>query len=162
LIAATVVLALGGYVAADTFNDYVNVVRPGDLTAERYFETHAPRGALLVFLGNVHYLPIKSSARYPEFNFHAYELIKGKSLLINTQEFARFINGVGIAPVLKHVSLNNFYVLSFAQGSAVGTADGLWSPNLYRAFTRELVTSPAFEIVYRTDTATLYKYVGGG
>jgi hypothetical protein len=162
MVAAVVVISLLGYIAADTFNDYVNVVRPGDLSAERYFEDHAPANAVLVLLGNVHYLPVKSTARYPIFNYHAYELHGQENLSRNVQAFSYFITSGSRTPGLKHLPLDKLYVLSFEQGAGVGVADGLWSRSLYDGFTDVLRSSAEFEVVYETNGATLFKYVGLG
>jgi hypothetical protein len=156
--ASVFVLALVGYVSADTFNDYINVVRPGDLSAEQVFERTAPSGSLLILVTNVHYEPIRSTSRYPTLYYRSYEL-DGKGTATTNGEafnyFFRQLTGTSSGQRPQHV-----YVLLFGEAEAIGTADGLWSPTLYTEFRSYLQTSSFFSVVYQSGNAVLLKYKG--
>ncbi len=159
LIAASVfLLALVGYVAADTFNDYINLVRPADLAAEQVFERTAPSGSLLILMTNVHYEPIKSTSRYPVLYYRSYEIVGKDNLSTNRREFNHFFHQL-IGEVSEQRA-RNVYVLFFGQAEAIGTADGLWSPTIYKEFRSSLQASSSFRVIYQSGNAVLLRYEG--
>lgn len=138
--------------------DYIRVIRPGDLTALRAFETTAPPKSRLFILG-YNYAPVKSTAEYNDglVKEHGYpDLVNPPGEPFSaTKSYGAFLNML----VGTHLSnkRHETYFLSAEESMAGMVELHLGTVGEYRAFVGEVERSPNWSVVARNQTAELFK-----
>jgi hypothetical protein len=157
---AAFVVLLVSSVVANFDLDYINVVRPGDLSAAQTFERTAAPGATLFVLGSG-YVPVRSTAQYANFKYFDYTGEGSQVFPSSTataqegyQTFMVYLDSIREAlQNRKH----EYYVLAGKQPSTDEIELGLTTPTRYQELTNAFLTSNRWTLVVHTSTAYLFK-----
>ena len=157
VIAIPAILAC--YLFATLGLEYIRVVRTGDLTAIRKFETTAPGGSDLYILGQT-YAPIRSTARYPLFYYHYYPEIvtpgNDGAHFSPVKSYGEFLSS-RVPQTTRALEKANIYVLSAQQPSAAMVELNLATLDEYQQLTSVFARSSSWQLVIKTDTASLFR-----
>jgi hypothetical protein len=150
-------ILLAANVLGTTVLDWVNIVRPGELEAERYFETHAPRGSVIAYLGSG-YAPEKSTANYPAFTYVSYPYVSADGT-----------TGAGVSSSTLVIFMTDWYISTYnrptsdyymmiGQGlEASGQYSQLYTSAQYNDFVSAIGKSPYWSVVYQHSGTALFR-----
>jgi len=149
MLGVTAVLALT-YVGADLGLSAIQVVTPGQVTAERLFES-APPGSVLVQFGPGSG-PIQLTERYPLYHFDSFRDFSS----VTPEEFVH-----EVVPYLAETARRNgqIYLVGSRAGSAYSSLDDGTSSATYERYVAAVAGSRNIRTVFRGDGVTLMKYV---
>ncbi len=149
-------ILLAANIVGSAILDWVNVVRPNDLAAERYFEAHAPNGSVLVSLGSG-YAPTKSTRRYPSFSYLMAPGVQSALLPNGTIDTAQADSLAISLAISSKRPASKYFVLAGEQIEASGEYQRVYSGSEYRAFVSAMKHSQYWVIVYNTPTSVLFQ-----
>ena len=144
----------GAYIFGNMAFDYVNVVRPTDLSVLQEFERIAPPHSTLIVVGSG-YLPIGSDTRVFPYSTVSFDLptVAGNGASGAHHAAQKLTGAVG-----ESRAGNNVYAYTYQAADAVWIDGGLYSGKGYQEFVSALDASKHWQVVRRTSTATLYKF----
>lgn len=153
---AVVLFMLLCYVEANYGLAYMKVVRPSDLAAVRYFETHAAAGAKLYTLGS--YTPVRLTARYWLFRYFIYYTFPASNATDRqvASSVALFTANVA-GSTTRGEYRAGVYALAADQPAASSAELGLVTSSIYRSFVRAMRSSQYWKVVDVTPTAMLFR-----
>lgn len=159
-----VFILLGTYLVADMGLDFVYAMRTGDVAAETKFELTAPIGSYLVVIGLPPSAPFDLTGRYNEVNETDTPDVVGDNLkkpLDAAASYAQFM--VRFPTFIRTASSRvpgkhaEYYVLTAQQPAAYLAAYNYATLKQYAAFEKQFAESPAWQLVYQTSTAQLFR-----
>jgi len=143
---AALLLALASlYMVGDHGLDQMNEVRPGDLNAVSYLESHAPARSQVLAVAS--YLPLDGYPRQIP--------VTGLSLATITSPGTA---GVYVRTLSRTVAPRTpTFLLITQQGEVSGEMQGYFSYPQLAWLTGALQRSPAWAVVFRSPTSTVYR-----
>ncbi len=131
------------FVLGDTVLDSFNAIRPGEVKAERVFETRAPAGSVIIGVG--HGTFARLTYRYPQFTFLSMLLPRG-------------LPASEVVTILDSVPSKNghLYVETSDAGLYYSELQGLENGTVYTQITADLERSRNWRMVVGSTSAQLF------
>ena len=151
MLAATAVLAVT-YLCADLGLADIQVISPGQVVAERMFETAAPQGSELVQFG-VGSGPVQLTSHYSEYRFDSFREMRA----VTPDQFVQFVLPY-LQAGLRHGG--RLFVVSSHEGAAYSALDNGVSVDEYGTYVDAVATSREMRTLYHSDGVTYMEYLG--
>ncbi|MBW4077363.1 MAG: hypothetical protein HIU84_02375 [Acidobacteria bacterium] len=161
-VAISVLLPI--YLVADMGLDFVYLVRNSDLAAVRYFETNAPKGSVMITMGQPENNPINYTGRFDILNETNYPNVLGydkaaaRNPAISYQQFMTRLQSVIFSIPSKVIGPAPQYFVLFIRSEAAYLATYNYATlQQYQGLSDQFARSRSWQSVLRTSTAQLYR-----
>ena len=162
-VAATGLMAIS--ILGQTGMDWVRIVRPGALAAERHFEQVAPKGAYLLAVGSDNATPVQQTYRYLEFVYTSRE-----GMAPDGESGYPKVTGPAYDPVadvravttrFRQIEAPKHYALVSKEIGAYGERYGSQKYSDYLRMAKAFDASSSWKLVKQTPDASLYMLADG-
>lgn len=162
-VAATALMAVS--FLGQTGMDWVRIIRPGALVAERHFEQVAPKGAYLLNVGSDNATPVQQTYRYLEFVYTSREGMapEGDSGYpkVTGPAYDPVADVRAVTERFRKIKAPKHYALVSEEIGAYGERYGSQKYSDYLRMETAFAASPSWKLVKKTPDASLYMLADG-